>query len=172
MLDAGGKRRPHRNMTPISPENVCIVIHKSRRKLQLLDGDRVVKSYDVVLGFSPEGDKEMEGDGRTPEGEFSVCVKNPQSRFRLSLGLNYPTAAAARRGLASGLIGDEELEQVIRAHENKRVPPQKTALGGEIYIHGGGTEGDWTKGCVALANADIEELFAVVPAGTKVVILP
>ena len=122
----------------------------------------------VVLGFSPEGDKVRQGDGRTPEGEFYVCLKNDRSNFYLSLGLNYPSAEDAERGLRDKLITRAERNRIVRAIENKQRPPWDTALGGEIFIHGGGTESDWTWGCIALANPDVRELFDSVPMGTSV----
>jgi murein L,D-transpeptidase YafK len=147
-----------------------IVIRKSARVLEVYDGLRLVKTFRMVLGFSPEMDKEVEGDGRTPEGEFYVFTKNPKSRFHLSLGLSYPAPDDAERGFAGGLITREEREAILKANGEKAMPPQKTRLGGEIYIHGGGTASDWTDGCVALENEEMTELFAAIPVGTRVII--
>ena len=148
-----------------------IVIRKSNRVLEVYDGTRLVRSFEMALGFAPDGDKEIEGDGRTPEGEFYVFTKNPKSRFHLSLGLSYPAPDDAARGFAAGLISREEHDEIIRSAKAKGMPPQKTKLGGEIYIHGGGTARDWTDGCVALDNGEMTELFAAIPVGTKVTIL-
>ena len=148
-----------------------ILIKKSARTLELFDGDSLVKIFPIVLGCSAEGKKEIEGDGRTPEGKFYVFTKNPESKFHLSLGISYPDVKAAIRGLTAGLVTPEEHDAIVDAiRENKR-PLQKTRLGGEIYIHGGGTDGDWTEGCVALENAEIEKLFAAVPVGCPVTIV-
>ena len=152
--------------------NPRIIIRKGKRKLDLLDGDEPVMQYTVVLGFSPSGDKETEGDGRTPEGDFFVFAKNQKSKFHLSLGLSYPAREDAERGLRGGLISREEHDEIAAAILEKRMPLQKTRLGGEIYIHGGGTASDWTEGCVALDNAEMSELFEAVQIGTKVTILP
>ena len=149
-----------------------LVVRKKARTLELYDGEKFVKSYSVVLGFAPEGDKEIEGDGKTPEGKFYVFTKNRQSKFHLSLGISYPEKDDAKRGLAAGLITIPEHDDIAKAIESGKMPPQKTALGGEIYIHGGGTASDWTWGCVAMNNAEIEELFETVPVGTAVEILP
>ncbi len=149
-----------------------VVIKKKERVLEVYDGDKVVITYPVVLGFAPTGDKLAEGDGRTPEGEFFIFTKNPESRFHLSLGLSYPSTDDARRGLADGLISKAEHDAIVAAIKNKEMPPQKTALGGEIFIHGGGVASDWTWGCMAMKNEDIEELFSVLPVGTKVTIRP
>ena len=149
-----------------------LVLRKSARALDLYDGSKLVKTYVVALGFAPEGDKEKEGDGKTPEGEFYVFTKNPKSNFHLSLGISYPAKDDARRGLAAGLITRPEHDEIVKAIDSRKTPPQKTALGGEIYIHGGGVSNDWTWGCVAMTNKDIEELFATIPVGTPVSILP
>lgn len=149
-----------------------IVVRKKARSLEVYDGEKLVKTYTVVLGFAPEGDKEREGDGRTPEGEFYIFTRNPESRFHLSLGVSYPSKDDAARGLASGQITRSEHDDISRAIDDGKMPPQKTALGGEIYIHGGGTERDWTWGCIAMKNEEIEELFAAIPVGTHVSIVP
>ena len=148
-----------------------LVIRKSARALEVYDGTWLVRSFGMALGFSPDGDKEIEGDGRTPEGEFYVFTKNPKSRFHLSLGLSYPAPDDAARGLAGGLISREEHDEIIKSADAKGMPPQKTRLGGEIYIHGGGPARDWTDGCVALNDDEMTELFAAIPVGTKVTIL-
>ncbi|MEZ5426040.1 MAG: L,D-transpeptidase [Pyrinomonadaceae bacterium] len=153
-------------------ENPRLVVKKKERLLEVFDGQRLVKTYNVVLGFTPTGDKELEGDGKTPEGEFYVFTKNPESRFHLSLGISYPGPNDARKGLSQGLISQEEHDQIVEAFENKKMPPQKTKLGGEIYIHGGGTVADWTDGCVALRNEEMEQLFRSIPVGTPVLIGP
>lgn len=149
-----------------------LVIRKKDRVLELYDGRTFIKSYTIVLGFAPAGDKEKEGDGRTPEGEFFVFTKNPQSRFHLSLGLSYPSMDEAKRGLAGGIISRREHDAIISAITDKKMPPQNTALGGEVYIHGGGVASDWTWGCPALDNEDIEEIYNAVSVGTRVTILP
>ncbi len=148
-----------------------ITIRKSARTLEVYEAGKLVRTFEMVLGFSPDQDKEVEGDGRTPEGEFYVFTKNPESRFHLSLGLSYPAKDDAARGLAGGLITKEEHDQIAKAIDERAMPPQKTALGGEIYIHGGGTAKDWTDGCIALQNEEMTELFEAIPAGTKVTIL-
>lgn len=159
----------HRLLSLKSPK---LIVKKGERKLYLYDGEKLIKTYAIALGFAPEGDKEREGDGKTPEGEFYVFTKNPKSRFYLSLGLSYPNMEAAERGLKTKLISKAEYNSIVKAIKEKRMPPQKTALGGEIYIHGGGTENDWTWGCTALENEEIKELFDVLPVGTVVVIKP
>lgn len=149
-----------------------IIVKKSERKLYLYDNKKLVKTYNMALGFSPDGDKETEGDGKTPEGKFYVFTKNEKSAFYLSLGLSYPNKEDAARGYKAGLITKDEFDAINKAIQEKKMPLQKTKLGGEIYIHGGGTESDWTAGCSALENEDIKELFALIPIGTEVIIEP
>jgi murein L,D-transpeptidase YafK len=161
-------RRPMK-LPLVKPE---IVIKKGARLLTLFSGGKAVRMYRMVLGFSPEGDKQREGDGRTPEGTFYVCAKNGQSAFYLSLGLSYPSEEDAARGLSDGLITREQSESITRAIKSRGRPPWNTPLGGEIFIHGGGTNSDWTFGCVALENEHIKELFDAVPLGTIVRIKP
>jgi murein L,D-transpeptidase YafK len=149
-----------------------IVVSKSKRQLALYSNDKIVRLYRIGLGFSPAGDKARQGDGRTPEGQFYVCVKNAGSRFYLSLGLSYPNKEHAGRGLREGLISRAEYNSIISALDRRARPPWDTRLGGEIFIHGHGSTSDWTLGCVALDNTDMKELFDVVPKGTAVTIEP
>lgn len=149
-----------------------VVIEKGARRLRLYAGGELVRVRRVALGFTPEGDKVRQGDGRTPEGDYTVCMKNPKSNFYLSLGLTYPNAEDAARGLRDGLITSAQHKSITRALAAGRCPLWNTALGGEIFIHGGGTTRDWTFGCVALENPEIKELFDILPAGTPVRIMP
>jgi murein L,D-transpeptidase YafK len=149
-----------------------IVVEKSARRLSLYAGGEVVRVYRVGLGTAPVGDKERAGDRRTPEGSFYVCVKNPQSAFYLSLGLSYPNAEDAERGLRAGLITRAQYRRIVRAISGNQTPPWDTALGGTIFIHGNGSQSDWTWGCVALDDRDMKELFDSVPTGTPVRIEP
>jgi murein L,D-transpeptidase YafK len=153
-------------------ENPRLVVKKSERKLELFDGEELIKTYRIVLGFAPEGDKDEEGDGKTPLGEFYVFTKNDKSKFYLSLGLSYPGIEDAKRGLKENLISRDEHDAIIQAVAEKKMPPQNTKLGGEIYIHGGGTEKDWTWGCMALKDEEMKELFEAIPLGARVSILP
>ncbi len=151
-------------------KNARIIINKTKRKLYLLEGSRVVKIYPVSLGFDPINDKVKQGDGRTPEGRFYICTKNAQSKYHLSLGISYPDMEDAERGLRQGLITKKEYDKIVWAIRHGKRPPWSTKLGGAICIHGGGVAWNWTAGCIALKNSDIEELFKVVPTGTPVII--
>ena len=165
-----GSGQTRRLLPPM--KNPHIVIKKNKRLLLIYDGEKFVRQYKIALGSAAKGGKEIEGDGKTPEGEFYVFTKNDQSKFYLSLGLSYPNVEAAKRGWRQKIISREERDAIIKAIDEKRMPPQKTALGGEIYIHGGGTEKDWTEGCVALGNEEIKEIFDAIPVGAKVKISP
>jgi len=149
-----------------------IVVKKGERQLLLFSEDKLVRTYRIGLGLSPAGDKVREGDRRTPEGDFYIFTKNDKSAFYLSLGISYPNATAAERGLRDHLITKLQYEAIMRALKAKLGPPQNTLLGGDIYIHGNGAGSDWTWGCVALENEDVRELFGAVSVGTPVRIEP
>src|SRR5262245_43698336 len=153
-------------------ENPRIVVYKRDRKLEFYSDQTLLRSYRVGLGFNPVPDKQREGDGATPEGEFYIFVKNNKSAYYLSLGVSYPNAEDAERGFRDGLITKRERDHILDAIKKKAAPPQYTKLGGLIYIHGNGASRDWTWGCVALENEDIKELYDAVSVGTPVTILP
>ena len=170
---AGGKQLVARHRDALRPvDSAHVVITKTRRELVLYSAGSEVCKYRIGLGLRPAGDKMREGDGCTPEGEFYVCNHNTESKYKLSLGLSYPSAEDAARGLAAGLITQEQCDAIVRANAARGIPPWDTPLGGEICIHGGGARRDWTKGCIALDDADICELFELVPDGTPVTIKP
>ena len=152
---------------PWPPPDVRIEIDKSERSLVLFSGDAPVKRYRVGLG-EPAGDKLQQGDRRTHNGRFQVVTRNDRSQYHLFLGLSYPDAEDARRGLASGLISQTEARAIEDADRAGWQPSWNTRLGGAIGIHGGGGESDWTLGCVAVSNAEIEEIWAVTRMGTVV----
>jgi L,D-peptidoglycan transpeptidase YkuD (ErfK/YbiS/YcfS/YnhG family) len=160
-------------LTPVRAiQNQEIFVYKEKRRLYVIQSNVLVRDYPVGLGFHPTGDKEKEGDGRTPEGKFFVCVKKPNSRFQKSLGLSYPDKKHAERAFFAGVITPIEFRDILLAFENKTTPPWNTALGGQIFIHAGGAHKDWTEGCVALYNSDMEELFQITSVGTPVSIRP
>ena len=157
---------------PAAEPPPSILVLKAERRLELRHGDRIVKTYRIGLGNTPTGAKQRQGDGRTPEGTFYVCVKNPKSKYHLSLGLSYPTPADAARGLRDGLVTQAQHDAILAAHKNHTTPPWNTALGGEVFIHGNGSGSDWTLGCVALDDANMTELYALVGKGTAIIIRP
>jgi murein L,D-transpeptidase YafK len=149
-----------------------VVIHKAERVLGLYRDGRLAATYPIALGHNPEGHKERQGDGRTPEGLYSICNRNPRSRFHLFLGLSYPNADDANAARRAGRISEPEHRQIVEAIEAGRQPPWDTPLGGEIGIHGGGTASDWTLGCIALENEAIEQLWETLRLGDSVLIQP
>lgn len=135
------------------PEVTQIQVHKADRKLYLLNEDRVLKSYDIALGFAPVGHKQFEGDGKTPEGAYIINYKNPKSRYHLSLSISYPNEADVAFAEAQG-----------------------KSPGGEIVIHGGPTgpisQRDWTWGCIAVTDREMEVIYSMVEAGTPIYLVP
>lgn len=163
---------PSQSPLTLPVEKPRIVVYKKERKLEFYSKETLLRTYRIGLGFSPVADKQREGDGATPEGDFYVFVKNSKSAYYLSLGISYPNAEDAARGLRDGLITKAQHDSIVKAIGKKVAPPQYTKLGGLIYIHGYGAKSDWTLGCVALENADMKELFDAVSPGTPVTIKP
>lgn len=144
-----------------------IVVKKAKRSLTLTDETGAVRMQcRIALGSVPVGHKHREGDGRTPEGAYCICLKREKGKFGCALGISYPSLADA---MAAAL--EEELLKLFEAAESAhKRPPWGTSLGGEIYIHGGGTQKDWTAGCIALADADMRALFDLCTEGDRVII--
>jgi murein L,D-transpeptidase YafK len=159
-----------------------ILIKKEERKLYLYSlengKERLFKIYPIALGANPTGAKRKQGDGATPEGDYYITHKNARSKFYLSMGVSYPNVADADQGIKAGLITKSERQAIVSAIRARSKPPQNTKLGGDIFIHGGGTGKlfgvvrDWTLGCVALENDEIKELFELIPVKTPVRIAP
>lgn len=149
-----------------------IYVLKEQRRLWLVQDTTLVRDYHIGLGFSPKGDKYFRGDGRTPEGQYFICNKNASSQFYKSLGINYPSEHNAESALSCGTISYAQFCSIKQANDAMKLPPANTALGGQVMIHGGGCQKDWTLGCIALQNSSMDELFSVVPVGTPVCILP
>lgn len=149
-----------------------IVVYKSKRQLQVFNGKQLVQQFPIALGFNPVGGKSIEGDGATPEGDYYITHKNPKSNFYLSLGVSYPNQADAERGLKAKRIDKPTFNQIVQAQKNQSMPPQKTALGGEVFIHGKGASSDWTWGCIALDDANMKKLFEMIPEKTPIHIQP
>jgi murein L,D-transpeptidase YafK len=145
---------------------------KDDRRLWLVQDKTLVRDYHIGLGPSPRGDKYFRGDGRTPEGDFFVCSKNAESHYYKSLGISYPDPTHAQCALSCGQISYNDYCSIKQANDSMKMPPADTALGGMVMIHGGGCFADWTLGCVALKNGDMDELFSVVRIGTPICILP
>ena len=136
------------------PAVTLVVVDKSERNMWLFHNDEVLKTYDVDLGRSPSGDKQFEGDGKTPEGDYIIDRRNPNSQYHLSIGISYPNE-----------------QDVAFAKAQGKEP------GGEIFIHGrsryrGGNYGDWTAGCIAVTDREVETIYAMVRDGTPITIRP
>jgi len=135
------------------PAVTLVQVQKAERKMYLLHNDKVLKSYDIALGFQPVGHKQFEGDGKTPEGTYFLSHKNPRSSYHLSVGISYPNADDVAFAEAAGK------------------PP-----GGDIFIHGAPdgkpNRRDWTAGCIAVTDREIERIYAMVKPGTPINILP
>ena len=131
-----------------------IVVKKSKRKLYLFNGDQIIRSYKIDLGFAPEGHKNFEGDGKTPEGYYKIDRKNANSKYQLSIGSSYPNSKDRHFAELKG-----------------KLP------GGDIFIHGTDKpfrwfQRDWTAGCIALSNKEISEIYNLVKIGTPIFIEP
>jgi len=152
------------------------VIHvwKARHEMWLQEGDRVVRTFRVALGTDPKAGKLLRGDHRTPEGQYYICEKRPQSRFHRFLGISYPNVDDAERALTAHLISADEWASIFFATLRQTTPPWHTVMGGDVGIHGyGGREPvafDWTEGCIAVSDADIDYLYDRVSVGTRVII--
>ncbi len=149
-----------------------VVATKGQRRLTLCRGAQQVQSFCMGLGFAPIGDKEREGDGKTPEGLFYIPRLLPNSQYYKAFLISYPDAADAARGLAQGLITQSEHNAIVAAQNNRTEPPQTTNLGGLIEIHGRGGSSDWTWGCLAIEDAQVDVLWNNLGVGDSVVILP
>jgi len=139
------------------PEVTHVVVNKGDREMYLLHHDQVLKNYRIDLGFAPDGDKQFEGDGKTPEGTYVIDRRNPNSQFHLSVGISYPNR-----------------EDFAFATSQGKSP------GGDIFIHGEPnnlrflqrTGRDWTAGCISVTNREIEDIYAMVKNGTLITINP
>ena len=149
-----------------------VVIHKGERRANLFSGDRLVKTYRIGLGGNPEGHKKVKGDGKTPEGSYFICTRLDQTRYHLFLGLNYPSAADAQDALKAKRIDQATCDGIVKAQSQRQSPSWSTPLSGAIGLHGGGSHSDWTLGCIAFDDADIEEIWAATCYWTPVEIHP
>lgn len=147
-----------------------ITIEKSRRVLTYTDG-KITLSFPVSLGVSPAGHKEKEGDGKTPEGVYRVCSVNPKSKFHFAFGLSYPNIEDAKAALKEKRIGIGDFLKIVLPSLLHLRPAWNTPLGGYVMIHGehpDGKTGDWTQGCIAMKNGDVDILRKYVKIGEKV----
>lgn len=136
-----------------------ILVMKEKRTLELYSKKKLVKSYKIALGFNPVGHKEQEGDGKTPEGKYSICWKNFNSQYYRSLKISYPAPKDKKNAAKKGVDPGSD----IMIH----------GLGKKLgYIGKDHTKHDWTLGCIALTNEEILEIYQCVKAGTCIEIKP
>lgn len=150
----------------------AIKVYKSRRILELWDGKKRIDTFPMALGWEPSGHKQQEGDGKTPEGEYYVCTRNAASSYYKSMGVSYPGKSDAEKAFDSGLITVGERDSIKDAIASRQCPPWNTPLGGAIMIHGGGSENDWTAGCIAVEDAVMDILWECCEMGTRISIYP
>lgn len=156
----------------------CLVVDKARQELSVFKNGQKEAAYPVSFGVDPLSDKRKVHDLATPEGLYFISYKKDPSRYHRTLGLSYPSPADAEKGLASGVVSKAEYMKIVDAARRSRPGPCGTGLGCAIAIHGGGVfrqyganrERDWTEGCVALDNKDMDKLFAFSRTGDVVVI--
>ena len=136
-----------------------VLIDKSERKLMLLRGEEPLRTYAVALGAAPKGAKQFEGDQRTPEGVYTIDFRNAASAFHLALRISYPNEADRVRALEAGM--DPGGQIMIHGLKN-----------GQGWLGERHLADDWTDGCIAVTNAEIEEIWSLVELGTPVEIRP
>lgn len=146
-----------------------IAISKSSHFLELWESGDLKQRFVVNTG-RVTGDKEVEGDKKTPEGEFYVCKKIPTSNYHLALGVSYPAIEDAERGIQNGLITQSQYNQIVAANMNGTTPDWHTNLGGYIEIHGCRSDISGTSGCISMRNEDIDLLYDLTETGDRIVI--
>lgn len=147
-------------------EGRVLVAHKSARRLMLFDAGTLEACWRIGLGFSPTGHKEIEGDGRTPEGWYRTSDK-PWSTFDGAIAIHYPATRDAESALDTGRISRAQRNAIANANRQGKVPPQRTPMGGAVLIHGGGSSSDWTLGCIALEDEDLADLRSKLAHGMR-----
>ena len=156
-----------------------LLIDTGERTLQVMDGEQAVRRYDnIAIGRNGAASRRALGDNQTPLGAFRISSIRKETRYHRFFGISYPALDDALRAHASGKIDDTELATIRRAHELGQEPPSSTPLGGNIGIHGLGTgdprvhqDFNWTDGCIALTNEQVDELAQWVRLRMTVVIL-
>jgi murein L,D-transpeptidase YafK len=161
-------------MRAVGARNPMIEIWKSRHEMQLRDGGQVMKRFQVALGIQPKAPKRMRGDLRTPVGRYYISEKRPSQQFYRFLGISYPNVVDADRGYKDRLIDARQWGVIFLANLRGDNPTWRTPLGGMVGIHGYGARPhivvDWTEGCIAVGNDEIEVLYDTVSVGTPVLI--
>jgi murein L,D-transpeptidase YafK len=161
-------------MQVVGARSPTIEVWKSRREMQLRDGAQVLQRFQVALGIQPKAPKRMRGDLRTPVGRYFISAKRPSKEFYRFLGISYPNVVDAERGYKDRLIDARQWGVIFLANLRGNSPTWQTPLGGMVGIHGYGGRPhivvDWTEGCIAVGNDEIEVLYDAVSVGTPVLI--
>jgi len=161
-------------------QDIVVVVEKSINKMTVFYQGKPLKSFLCVSGVNSQGDKQRQGDNRTPEGRFFITDKellndDPYLGHKW-MGISYPDIPHAQKALENDLISFNQYQEIVSANEKKLQPPQDTPLGGWIGIHGGREDLtkksiNWTEGCLAMQDKDLEELYGLVQYGTPVIIV-
>lgn len=166
VVGPGAKVKPSTN-------GVTIYVSKINQEVTLKQYGVVIGTYPASMGEnSGSGNKEVQGDRRTPSGSFYVCTRNDKSDYYLALGLSYPGIPDANRGYEDGIITEEEKDAIISAIEAGETPPWDTALGGAIEIHGNRYPGGVTAGCIAVDDSVMDVLWQYCQVGVPITIGP
>jgi len=161
----------------ISANNdVWLLVDTKARKIELKKGEQTLETFhSIAIGRGGAGFKTHRGDNITPYGNYRIGWIGEKSMFRKFFGLNYPSVEDANNALKKGIIDPMTHMRIVTAHQNNQIPPQNTPLGGQIGIHGLGRADekvhkvfDWTHGCIALTNGQIDHLSQLVDTGTVV----
>jgi len=161
-------------------DNIELLISRSTHTLSVKKGDVTLSTFKVAFGSGGKKAKLKEGDHTTPKGAYLINNIRDSENFHIFMLLNYPNMADAKRALKDNLITRTQYRAILLAQIEGRLPPQNTALGGSIGIHGIGVEtkdkleihqfADWTKGCIAMRNDEVDTLRRYISPGTKVLI--
>ncbi len=162
-------------------QSIELVIVRSAHELLVKQGNVTLRTFKVALGSGGKKAKLRAGDHTTPKGHYTILKVRDSDRFHLFLQIDYPNMDDAKRALKNHTITLKEYRAILLAHKTGHLPPQNTALGGSIGIHGIGKEtkdkieihqiADWTQGCIALRNHEVEELSRYIDVGTQVSII-
>lgn len=149
-------------------EDIELIIVRSEHQLLVKQNGNVLRTFKVRFGSGGRKAKLREGDHTTPKGIYRISKMRDSDRFHVFLQIDYPSINDAKRALKSYLISEDEYQDIWVAHLLGQMPPQNTALGGAIGIHGIGHEtkdrieihqiSDWTQGCIAMRNDEVDEL--------------
>jgi murein L,D-transpeptidase YafK len=170
--------KDEQNKFAIPPEHqsVWLLVDTQKLQLEVKRGEKTLAVLpNIAIGRNGAGFKNRRGDDITPLGEYKIGWINDKSPFHTFYGLTYPSVENAKEAFAKKLISENEYNAIIYAHEHQQIPPQNTALGGQVGLHGLG-RGDekihrlmnWTHGCVALTNSQLQQLDAWVVEGMRV----